>query len=260
MYHSTSSPCTSCSPCEELSGPRREPSEIESLTSTRNLITDMQMRTKRPLREPVREEAGPALKNYITPAGLQRLKDEHRFLLSRERPAVVEVVAWAASNGDRSENADYHYGKRRLGQIDSRIRFLTKRIDAAVVVDPAAPRPASAATRIFFGATVTYKDAAGLQHVVSIVGLDEVNLDRGYISYRSPLAIALIKARPGDRVDLRAPAKTEHLEIIDVEYVPIPMDPFREPPGAQSTPKVEGSQAKPPASPVPSPLRHKHHL
>jgi transcription elongation factor GreB len=204
-------------------------------------MADWQMRTKRPLREPVRDEPGPPLKNYITPAGLQRLKDEHRFLLSRERPAVVEVVAWAASNGDRSENADYHYGKRRLGQIDSRIRFLTKRVDAAVVVDPAAPRPGSAAARVFFGATVTYKDAAGLKHVVSIVGTDEVNLDRGYISWRSPLAIALMKARPGDLVDLRAPAKTEHLEIIDVEYAPIPMEPFREPPGAQSTPKVEGS-------------------
>jgi transcription elongation factor GreB len=188
----------------------------------------------------VREEAGPALKNYITPAGLQRLKDEHRFLLSRERPAVVEVVAWAASNGDRSENADYLYGKRRLGQIDSRIRFLTKRIDAAVVVDPAAPRPGSAATRVFFGATVTYKDAAG-QHVVSIVGIDEVDLDRGHISWRSPLANALMKASPGDHVDLRAPAKTEHLEVIDVEYAPIPMDPFREPPGAQSKPQVKGS-------------------
>jgi len=199
------------------------------------------MRTKRPLRGPVREEAGPTLKNYITLAGLQRLKDEHLFLLSRERPAVVEVVAWAASNGDRSENADYLYGKRRLGQIDSRIRFLTKRIDAAVVVDPAAPRPGSAATRVFFGATVTYKDAAGLEHVVSIVGIDEVDLDRGYISWRSPLANALMKASPGDRVNLRAPAKTEHLEIIEVEYAPIPMDPFREPLGAQSTPKVERS-------------------
>ena len=202
-------------------------------------MTDWQMREKRPLRGPVREEAGPTLKNYITPAGLQRLKDEHRFLLSRERPAVVEVVAWAASNGDRSENADYLYGKRRLGQIDSRIRFLTKRIDAAVVVDPAAPRPGSAATRVFFGATVTYKDAAGLEHVVSIVGIDEVDLDRGYISWRSPVANALMKASPGDRVDVRAPAKTEHLEIIDVEYAPIPMDPFREPLGAQSTPKAE---------------------
>jgi transcription elongation factor GreB len=189
---------------------------------------------KRPLREPVREEPGPKLKNYITPAGLQRLKDEHRFLLNRERPAVVQVVAWAASNGDRSENADYLYGKRRLRQIDSRIRFLSKRIDAAVVVDPAARRPAASASRVFFGATVTYKDAAGLEHVVSIVGIDEVDLDRSYISWRSPLATALMKASPGDSVVLRAPSKTEDLEIIDVEYAPIPMDPFREPPGAQS--------------------------
>jgi len=203
-------------------------------------MADWQMRTKRPLRGPVREEAGPTVNNYITPAGLQRLKDEHRFLLSRERPAVVEVVAWAASNGDRSENADYLYGKRRLGQIDSRIRFLTKRIDAAVVVDPAAPRPGSAATRVFFGATVTYKDAVG-QHVVSIVGTDEVDLDRGHISWRSPLASALMKASPGDHVDLCAPAKTEHLEIIDVKYASIPMAPFREPLGAQSTPPVKGS-------------------
>src|SRR5215813_4059559 len=135
-------------------------------------MADWQMRTKRPLREPAREEPGPRLKNYITPAGLQRLKDEHRFLLNRERPAVVQVVAWAASNGDRSENADYQYGKRRLRQIDSRIRFLTKRVDAAVVVDPAAPRPAAAATRVFFGATVTYKDAEGMEHTVSIVGID----------------------------------------------------------------------------------------
>src|ERR1051325_8930671 len=134
--------------------------------------------SKRPLREPVREEAGPTPKNYITPAGLQRLKDEHRFLLSRERPAVVEVVAWAASNGDRSENADYQYGKRRLRQIDSRIRFLSKRIEAALVVDPAAPRPASAATRVFFGATVRYANAAGIERVVSIVGTDEVDINR----------------------------------------------------------------------------------
>ena len=204
-------------------------------------MTDWQMREKRPLRGPVRDAPGPALKNYITPAGLQRLKDEHKFLLSRERPAVVEVVAWAASNGDRSENADYLYGKRRLGQIDSRIRFLTKRIDAAVVVDPAAKRPAASATRVFFGATVTYKDGAGIEHVVSIVGIDEVDLDRRYISWRSPLAIALMKASPGDRVNLRAPGKTEHLEIIEVEYAAIPMDPFREPLGAESTPKVERS-------------------
>jgi transcription elongation factor GreB len=204
-------------------------------------MADFQTREKRPLRGPSPDPPGPPLKNYITPAGLQRLKDEHVFLLSRERPAVVEVVAWAASNGDRSENADYLYGKRRLNQIDSRIRFLTKRIDAAIVVDPAARRPESSATRVFFGATVTYKDTAGLQHVVSIVGIDEVDLDRGYISWRSPLANALMKSSPGDTVDLRAPAKTEHLEIIDVEYAPIPIDPFREPLGAQSTPKAERS-------------------
>ncbi|HEY2822689.1 MAG TPA: transcription elongation factor GreB [Candidatus Acidoferrum sp.] len=203
-------------------------------------MTDFQ-REKRPLRGPIPDKPGPPLKNYITPAGLQRLKDEHVFLLRRERPAVVEVVAWAASNGDRSENADYQYGKRRLNQIDSRIRFLTKRIDAAVVVDPAARRPESAATRVFFGATVTYEDAAGVKHVVSIVGIDEVDTNRGYISWRSPLAIALTKASPGDSVELRAPGKTEHLEIIDVEYAAIPIDPFREPLGAESNPKVERS-------------------
>jgi len=198
------------------------------------------MRTKRPLREPVRDAPGPKPKNYLTPAGLQRLKDEHRFLLNRERPAVTQVVAWAAGNGDRSENADYQYGKRRLRQIDSRIRFLAKRIDAAEVVDPAAPRPAAAAARVFFGATVTYKDAAGHQHVVSIVGTDEVDLTRRYISWRSPLARALLKSTPGDRVVLRAPKKTEPLEVLDVEYVPIPMEPFREPPGAEAAVRSGG--------------------
>src|SRR5947199_4367811 len=122
-------------------------------------------------RKPQGDEPAARVKNYITPSGLQRLKDEHRFLLTRERPAVTHVVAWAASNGDRSENADYQYGKRRLRQIDSRIRFLSKRIDAAEVVDPAKPRPVSAAKRVFFGATVTYRDAAGHEHTVSIVGI-----------------------------------------------------------------------------------------
>jgi transcription elongation factor GreB len=182
----------------------------------------------------VRDAPGPKLKNYITPSGLQRLKDEHRFLLNRERPAVTQVVSWAAGNGDRSENADYLYGKRRLRQIDSRIRFLTKRIDAAEIVDPAAPRPRSAADRVFFGATVTYKDAAGQEHVVRIVGIDEIDLSRRYISWVSPLARALMKSTPGDHVVVRAPTKTEHLEILDVEYAPIPMDPFREPPGAEA--------------------------
>jgi transcription elongation factor GreB len=192
------------------------------------------VRSKRPSREPVREAPGPKVKNYITPAGLQRLKDEHRFLMNRERPAVTQVVAWAASNGDRSENADYLYGKRRLRQIDSRIRFLTKRIDAAEVVDPAAPRSGSAARRVFFGATVTYKDGSGTEHIISIVGIDEVDINRRYISWMSPLARALMKSGPGDRVILRAPKKTEHLEILDVEYAPIPMDSYREPPGAEA--------------------------
>jgi transcription elongation factor GreB len=187
-----------------------------------------------PLREPVRDAPGPKLKNYITPAGLQRLKDEHTFLMNRERPAVTQLVSWAASNGDRSENADYLYGKRRLRQIDSRIRFLTKRIDAAEVVDPAAPRSGSAAERVFFGATVTYLDTAATEHVVRIVGVDEVDVNRHYISWMSPLARALMKAGAGDRVVLRAPNKTERLEIVDVEYSSIPMDPFKAPAGAES--------------------------
>jgi len=190
----------------------------------------------------VRDAPGPKLKNYITPAGLQRLKDEHRFLMNRERPAVTQVVTWAAGNGDRSENADYLYAKRRLRQIDSRIRFLGKRIDAAEVVDPGAPRPGAAATRAFFGATVSYKDASGLEHAVCIVGIDEVDLDRHYISWRSPLARALMKSSPGDRVVLHAPTKTEHLEILDVEYAPILMDPFREPPGAEAVTRVPGDK------------------
>jgi transcription elongation factor GreB len=190
-----------------------------------------------PTREPVRT-AGPKLKNYITPAGLQRLKDEHKFLLLRERPAVTRVVAWAAGNGDRSENADYLYSKRRLRQIDSRIRFLMKRIDAAEVVDPETPREGSAATRVFFGATVRYSDSSGADHVVSIVGVDEVDLNRHYISWMSPLARALMKSRPGDTVVLRAPNKTEELEVLDVRYARIRMEPFREPPGAEAAPKT----------------------
>ena len=177
------------------------------------------------------------VKNYITPIGLQRLKDELRFLLTRERPAVTEVVAWAASNGDRSENADYQYGKRRLREIDRRIRFLTKRIDAAEVVDPERPRSGRAATQIFFGATVRFATAAGTERVVSIVGTDEVDLDRNYISWVSPLARALMKSGPGDHVVLRAPGGTERLEILDVRYERIPVDPFREPPGAQAVAK-----------------------
>jgi transcription elongation factor GreB len=174
------------------------------------------------------------VKNYITPDGLQRLVDERRFLLMRERPAVTQVVAWAASNGDRSENADYQYGKRRLREIDRRIRFLTKRIDAAEVVDPQTPRSGRAGTHIFFGATVRYANAAGEERVATIVGVDEVDLDRHYISWVSPLARALMKSGPGDRPVLRAPGGTDQLEILEVRYQRVEMEPFREPPGAES--------------------------
>src|SRR5213592_679794 len=142
-------------------------------------------------RRPQPDEPTTPVKNYITRSGLERLKDEHRFLLTRERPAVTEVVAWAAGNGDRSENADYQYGKRRLRQIDGRIRFLTKRIDAAHVVDPESPRSGRAATQVFFGATVRYANGADEEQVVTIVGADEVDLDRRNISWLSPLARAL---------------------------------------------------------------------
>jgi transcription elongation factor GreB len=148
-------------------------------------------------RKPQADDPATGGKNYITPSGLQRLKEEHRFLLTRERPAVTEVVAWAAANGDRSENADYQYGKRRLRQIDGRIRFLTKRIEAAEVVDPESPRAGQAAARAFFGATVRFANAAGTERVVSIVGTDEVDLNRNHISWVSPLGRALLKSAAG---------------------------------------------------------------
>jgi transcription elongation factor GreB len=181
---------------------------------------------------------GPAAKNYITPAGLQRLRDELKFLLTRERPAVTAVVAWAASNGDRSENADYQYGKRRLRQIDKRIHFLRKRIDAAAIVDPEAPRTGRAGTHVFFGATVRYADAAGAEHAVCIVGIDEVDLDRHHISWISPLAKALMKSGPGDTVAFQAPGGRQQLHILSVDYELIPVAPFTEPPGAESAGKL----------------------
>jgi transcription elongation factor GreB len=185
-------------------------------------------------RKPQGDEPATRSKNYITPGGLQRLKDELRFLLTRERPAVTDVVAWAASNGDRSENADYQYGKRRLRQIDGRIRFLTKRIEAAETVDPETPRSGQSAARAFFGATVRYLNAAGTERVVSIVGTDEVDLDRNHISWVSPLGRALMKSAAGDRVVLEAPGGTEHLTVLEVSYERIVVEPFREPPGTES--------------------------
>src|SRR3954447_16800471 len=185
-------------------------------------------------RKPPGDEPARRAKNYITPSGLQRLKEEHRFLLTRERPAVTEVVTWAASNGDRSENADYQYGKRRLRQIDGRIRFLRKRIEAAEVVDPETPRTGQAANRAFFGATIRYANAAGVERVVSIVGTDEVDLERNHISWVSPLGRALLKSAPGDSVALQAPRGTEYLEVLEVSYTRIPVEPFRVPLGSQS--------------------------
>jgi transcription elongation factor GreB len=188
-------------------------------------------------RKPQADEPATQGKNYITPSGLQRLKDEHRFLLTRDRPAVTEVVAWAAGNGDRSENADYQYGKRRLRQIDGRIRFLTKRIEAAEVVDPEMPRAKQSVTRAFFGATVRYANAAGAERVVSIVGVDEVDLDRNHISWMSPLGRALMKSAEGDSVVLHAPGGTEHLTVLEVSYERISVESFREPPGSMASAK-----------------------
>ena len=192
-------------------------------------------------RKPKADEPAAPGKNYITPSGLQRLQDEHRFLLTRERPAVTEVVKWAASNGDRSENADYQYGKRRLRQIDGRVRFLTKRIEAAEVVDPGAPRSSQAAARAFFGATVRYESAAGTERVVSIVGTDEVDLDRHHISWLSPLGRALMKSAAGDSVVVHAPGGAEQLTVLDLNYKPISVEPFSEPPGSESS-KSRSSQ------------------
>jgi transcription elongation factor GreB len=196
-------------------------------------------------RKPPTDPPGPVAKNYITPAGLQRLREEYRFLHSRERPAVKDVVAWAASNGDRSENADYLYGKRRLRQIDSRLRFLLKRIEAAEVVDPEAPRSGQAASRVFFGATVRYADHEGTEHVVRIVGADEVDLERRYISWFSPLGRALMKAEEGDRVVLEAPGGKSTLTVLEVSYERIEIEPFREPAGAESVTRQRVRRGEP---------------
>ena len=189
-------------------------------------------------RHPKPDDPATRGKNYITPSGLQRLKDEHRFLLTKDRPAVTEVVAWAASNGDRSENADYQYAKRRLRQIDGRIRFLSQRIEAAEVVDPEAPRAGQRATRAFFGATVRYANAAGAERVVSIVGADEIDLDRNHISWESPLARALMKSAEGDSVVLQAPGGTEELTVLEVYYERIAVEPFREPAAFERRPTL----------------------
>ena len=166
-------------------------------------------------RKPKADEPTTQGKNYITPSGLQRLKDEHRFLLTRERPAVTEVVAWAASNGDRSENADYKEGKRRLREIDRRLRFLMNRLAHAEVVDPAAQTQRD---QVFFGATVTYANERDEEVTVTIVGVDEADMGAGKISIGSPVALALLRARRGDEVTVRTPRGPEVLDIVDIRY------------------------------------------
>jgi transcription elongation factor GreB len=156
-------------------------------------------------------------KNYITPAGYQRIKDELLQLIDVERPEVVKVVHWAASNGDRSENGDYIYGKKRLREIDRRIRFLTRRIEKAEVVDASLQGDND---QIFFGATVTYANENGDETTITIVGMDEVDLDKGHVSWISPIARALIKAREGDTVALRTPTGVEQIDILSVIYPP----------------------------------------
>jgi len=158
------------------------------------------------------------LKNYITPAGYQSLRDELDQLWKVERPVLVNTITWAASNGDRSENGDYIYGKKRLREIDRRIRFLSKRMDNAVVVDP---EQRVNCDQIFFGATVTVCRQDGAECIYSIVGVDEANAGRGLISWVSPLARALLKARAGDVVTLHVPGGVEELEVIEVAYLPI---------------------------------------
>jgi transcription elongation factor GreB len=174
-----------------------------------------------PVDEDEEESASPLPvggKNYMTPAGHARLQAEFIHLVKVERPEVVSVVSWAAGNGDRSENGDYIYGKKRLREIDRRLRFLTKRLDAAVVVDPATQESTD---QVFFGATVTVLDQNGEEFICSIVGLDEADPGRGRISWVSPLARALIKARLGDSVRFQSPGGMRELEIVAIEYRPL---------------------------------------
>jgi len=168
----------------------------------------------------------PGSKNYLTPLGWRHMRDELRWLVNTERPEVTRVVSWAAKLGDRSENADYQYGKKRLREIDRRIRYLTKRLEAAEVVDPATREETE---QVFFGATVTYATAKGDEQTIAIVGIDETDPARHYVSWISPIARALIKAREGDTVQLRTPGGDEEIEILEVRYQTVPMAPFEKP-------------------------------
>jgi len=154
-------------------------------------------------------------KNYVTPQGLDALKDEFRKLMYEERPKVVEVVSWAAGNGDRSENGDYIYGKKRLREIDRRVRYLTKRMESAEVVDPEQQKNRD---QVFFGATVEYCRGDDSRHIVKIVGVDEADLAQGKISWLSPVARALMKAHSGDVIELRTPAGPDSIEVLSIRY------------------------------------------
>jgi transcription elongation factor GreB len=155
------------------------------------------------------------VKNYITPDGFRRMQEELKQLQSVERPRIVEIVSWAAGNGDRSENGDYIYGKRRLREIDRRMRFLLKRLEAAEVVDPARQAHLD---RVFFGATVTYANERDEERTITIVGVDEVDADNGRVSWISPIVRALMKAQEGDVVELRTPHGTEPIEVVKIRY------------------------------------------
>lgn len=158
------------------------------------------------------------LKNYLTPGGFRRLQEEYKQLWDVERPALVQTVAWAASNGDRSENGDYIYGKKRLREIDRRLRFLAKRLENAQVVDP---EQRGECEQVFFGATVTVLHGDAVERTYSIVGVDEANVARGHISWVSPLARTLLKAREGDVLNLTLPVGVEEIEVLEVRYVAI---------------------------------------
>ena len=164
-------------------------------------------------------------RNYMTPGGFARLKGELDQLVGRERPELVATISWAAGNGDRSENGDYIYGKKRLREVDRRIRFLVRRLDRAEVVDPTARATDDDSDRIYFGATIDVVSTRGEARTVSIVGVDEIDTAKGYISWVSPMARALIKAREGDTVTLHTPAGVEELEIASVRYVPLATGP-----------------------------------
>ena len=160
----------------------------------------------------------PEIKNYMTPTGHLALQDELYQLVNKERPEIVQIVNWAASNGDRSENGDYLYGKRRMREIDRRIRFLTKRLENAIVVNPETRQNTD---QIFFSATVTIERENGLEQTIKIVGEDEIDASKNKISWKSPLAQALIKAREGDQVWLNTPDGREQIEILSVQYIKI---------------------------------------